>query len=60
MGKKIPEEQLAAIASKYTVLKEFADNEPNAYRRIRERGLFDKLCGHMKRAYRKPLSEEDL
>ena len=58
MGKKIPEKELAAIAANYDVLKEFYDKEPSVYGIIRKRGLFDKLCGHMKRGDKKRSDEE--
>lgn len=58
MGKKIPEEELAAIAAKYDVLKEFYEKEPSVYGIIRKRGLFDKLCGHMKRGDKERSDEE--
>lgn len=60
MGKKISDEELAARAAKYDNLQAFRENDPNAERRIRERGLQDKLCGHMKYGHRSPLSEEEL
>lgn len=60
MGKFISDEELAARASKYDNLQEFRKNDPNAERRIRERGLQDKLCGHMKYGHRSPLSEKEL
>lgn len=49
MPKKIPEEELAAIAAPYNDLKEFRQKERNAYSLICRHGLKEKLCGHMKR-----------
>lgn len=57
---KYTDDDLAAIAAKYDVLKEFSDNEPNIYRYILRRGLFDELCGHMERAEHVPYTEEEL
>lgn len=45
-------DDLAEIASHYDVLKDFRENEPSAYVVIHRRGLFDKLCGRMKRSIR--------
>lgn len=42
-------ESLAATARRYTVLKEFRENERKAYDQISRRGLIDELCGHMLR-----------
>lgn len=50
---------LAEIASRYDVLKEFREEEPSAYVIIHRRGLFENLCGHMKRLIRE-LSDVDL
>ena len=46
---KITDEELAEIASGYTVLKDFYKEQGYAYREIRKRGLKEELCGHMKR-----------
>ena len=54
------EEELAEIASRYDDLTEFTKKEPGAYDGVRRRGLFDKLCGHMKRKIRKDLTDEKL
>ena len=60
MGKRRTDEELAVIAAKYDKLKDFFTNDYTVYRTIRKRGLFDKLCGHMKREARPDLSDEDL
>ena len=60
MGKFISDEELAVRAAKYDNLQEFRKNDPNAERRIRERGLQSKLCRHMKYGHRSPLSEDEL
>ena len=60
MGKKIPEEELAKIAAKYDVLKDFIKNERNVYNAIMKRGLISKLCKHMKRGYRQVVTNEEL
>ena len=49
MAKKISNEELAEKAAKYDVLQEFYKKEGYAYKEIRKRGLFNNLCGHMKR-----------
>lgn len=54
MKRKLPgnartDEELATIASKYKVLKDFYENEPSVIESIIKRGLYDKLCGHMER-----------
>lgn len=48
--KPYTEEELAEIASRYTVLYEFRKREPSVCEIIRRRGLFEKLCGSMKRS----------
>ena len=57
--KLLSNDDLAEIASQYDVLKEFREKEPSVYVVIHRRGLFDKLCGRMKRAIR-DLSDYDL
>lgn len=57
--KLLSDDDLAEIASRYDVLKEFREKEPSVYVVIHRRGLFDKLCGRMKRAIR-DLSDVDL
>jgi len=52
-------DDLAEIASRYDVLKDFRENEPSTYVIIHRRGLLDKICGRMKRAKR-DLSDKDL
>lgn len=59
MGKKMTDSELADKASRYDVLKDFRKKENSAYSLICKRGLFDKLCGHMKREHRK-LTDESL
>ena len=49
--RKMSEEELAEIASRYTVLTEFAKKESRIYKMIKRYGLFDKLCGQMKRKH---------
>ena len=49
--RKMSEEELAEIASRYTVLKDFAEEESRIYKMIKRYGLFDKLCGHMERSH---------
>lgn len=58
MGKKRTDEEFAAITANYDVLKDFYTNAPSAYAAIRKRGLFDELCGHMKRGDEVRLDEE--
>jgi len=43
MGKRRDDKELAAIASKYDVLKEFIAKEPSTYRAIHAHRLFDEL-----------------
>lgn len=57
--KKCSDEELAIIASKYTVYKEFREKERYAYRAMERRGLIEKLCGHMKRG-KEDYTEEKL
>lgn len=57
---KRPNEELAAIAANYDVLQEFRENEVAAYSLIVQRGLLNKLCGHMKRGHRPPVSDDEL
>lgn len=45
------EEELAEIASHYTVLAEFATKERRIYKIIKRYGLFDKLCNRMERKH---------
>jgi len=52
------DEELAAIASKYNIMKDFREKEPTVYRCITIRGLVDKLCSHMKRSPRVKSEEE--
>lgn len=52
MGKRISDEELAERASRYDVLMDFAHNDISAYKIIKKRGLFQKLCGRMKRTQR--------
>lgn len=52
------EEELASIASKYSVLKDFREKEPKAYGLIRSRGLLKKLCGRMQRGTHRYTDEE--
>ena len=49
--RKMSEEELAEIASNYTVLAEFATKESRIYKMIKRYGLFDKLCGRMERRH---------
>ncbi len=60
MGKRRTDQELAAIAAKYSSLKDFFRNDHSAYMAIRKRGLFDKLCGNMKRELRPDLSNGEL
>jgi len=60
MGKRkiYTEEELAAIASDYTIIGEFRKQRNNIYSAIRKRGLLDKLCGHMEKKIRHYSDEE--
>ena len=60
MGKKRTDEELAALAKKYTTLKEFCAKEPSAYSIICQRKLGDKLFSHMKLGHARKRTEEEL
>lgn len=60
MRRRKTDEELAVIAANYDSLKLFREEEPTVEREIRRRGLAEKLCGHMKRDARPPMSEDDL
>ena len=53
-------EELAEIASQYHELPVFRKEQYKAYDAIRERGLIDKLCAHMKRGRPKTWTVEEL
>lgn len=53
-------EELAEIASRYHELPVFRKEQPKAYDAIGDRGLRDKLCGHMKRVRPNPWTVEEL
>ena len=54
------DDDLAEIASKYSVLREFREKETSVYSIISARGLLDKLCGHMERERRTTIPNEEL
>ena len=47
------EERIAEKALKFESRKEFQKNEPSAYARAWKMGILDKVCGHMKRIWRR-------
>ena len=63
MGKKrrsYTNEELAAVASQYSLLQDFREKEHLVYDAIRSRKLLKELCGHMKRSLRKDYTDEEL
>lgn len=58
--KPYTKEELASVASQYSVLQEFRSERRREYDAICSRGLLEELCGHMKRGTSKSLSDEEL
>lgn len=57
---KYTDEDLAKIAAKYDNPKEFKKEQPSALVTIRNRGMYDKLCAHMKFVRKPKYSNEEL
>lgn len=57
---KYSDEYLAKVASGYNTVKEFTNNDSRIYKAIKRYGLYEKLCGHLKREYEQHGTKEEL
>lgn len=57
---KFSEEYLASVIARYDTLKDFMREQQSMYVMLKRRGLYEKMCGHLKRQEPKPYTYDEL